>query len=77
MLSVFSPNARLKSWCIVQPTSALETATVLNALLGTGCCLIGVRSGGHGIWAGANYVANGVTIDFGKPLPLLNWAEVI
>lgn len=64
--SVYSPNARLESWCIYQPTTAKETAIALRALADTNCCSIGVRSGGHGIWTGANYIADGVTIDFGE-----------
>lgn len=55
----------------MQPQTSAETATALQALLATECCTIGVRSGGHGIWAGANYVADGVTIDFGSSDPPL------
>ncbi|KIX00686.1 uncharacterized protein Z518_09751 [Rhinocladiella mackenziei CBS 650.93] len=66
MASTFSLTARVESCCIVQPLTPDETSMALTALINTEGCNIGVRSGGHGMWAGANYIADGVTIDFGN-----------
>lgn len=62
--SYWSASAPLAPLCIVQPRNTAEVATVIKTL---GCSNgnFSVRSGGHGHWAGASDIHQGVTIDLG------------
>ncbi|KAG8158622.1 hypothetical protein KVR01_011744 [Diaporthe batatas] len=62
--SYWCNDAKLGPACIVRPRSADEVSTALKALVSAGH-QFAVRSGGHMSWAGANNIANGITIDLG------------
>ncbi len=64
MSTYWSVSAALDPWCVVQPQNARDTSAIIKTLV-EGNCTFGVRSGGHGSWAGENSVSDGVTIDFG------------
>ncbi|XXH06188.1 hypothetical protein Hte_012634 [Hypoxylon texense] len=62
--SIWSLDAALEPWCLVLPESTKDTAEAMK-IISTNRCPFGIRSGGHGIFANANNVQDGVTIDFG------------
>lgn len=59
--SYWCNDAKLGPACIVRPRSAEDVSTALKALVSAGH-QFAVRSGGHTFWAGANNIANGVTV---------------
>lgn len=59
--SYWCNDAKLGPACIVRPRSAEDVSTALKALVSTGQ-KFAIRSGGHTNWAGANNIANGVTV---------------
>ncbi|KAF7539057.1 hypothetical protein G7054_g2487 [Neopestalotiopsis clavispora] len=61
--SIWSWDAALTPWCIVLPASVEETVTAIQ-VIDSVKCPFGIRSGGHGTFAGSNNVNDGVTIDF-------------
>ncbi|KAI0097316.1 FAD binding domain-containing protein [Nemania sp. FL0031] len=63
--SYFSVSAALPPWCIVLPSTTQEVSAVVQTLT-THQCPFGIKSGGHGIFPGANSVRNGVTVDLGN-----------
>ncbi|EXK25657.1 hypothetical protein FOMG_17694 [Fusarium oxysporum f. sp. melonis 26406] len=70
-----SENRRVQPWCIVQPRSAQQVSTVVQALgnvSGAGHWGVAVRSGGHG-YTGSNAIRYGVIID----LTFLNSTELV
>ncbi|KAK8075648.1 hypothetical protein PG997_010311 [Apiospora hydei] len=69
--SYFSRSSQLKPYCYVQPRSAEEAALALTTLVKDTTCDFAIKSGGHMVWAGANNIDNGVTIDLG----LMNQTE--
>ncbi|KAK7914023.1 hypothetical protein PG985_011726 [Apiospora marii] len=64
--SYFSRSSQLKPICYVQPRDAAEVASALAILVKDTTCNFAIRSGGHMVWAGANNIDNGVTIDLGS-----------
>ncbi|KAK7987152.1 hypothetical protein PG996_006247 [Apiospora saccharicola] len=69
--SYFSRSSQLKPYCYVQPRDAAEVAVALTTLVKDTTCNFAIRSGGGMVWAGANNIDNGVTIDLG----LMNQTE--
>ncbi|KAJ5782862.1 FAD-binding type 2 [Penicillium paradoxum] len=63
--SYWATNVQLEPVCIVQPRSTSEVALAVTTLTGanSGACKFAVRGGGHTVWAGANNIIDGVTID--------------
>lgn len=68
--SYWCNDAKLGPACIVRPHSAEDVSTALRALVSAGQ-KFAIRSGGHTNWAGANNIANGVTV-FQPVLPFEN-----
>jgi hypothetical protein len=66
--SIWSWDAALTPWCIVLPASVQQTVAAIE-IIDRVKCPFGIRSGGHGTFAGSNNVNDGVTIDFGNSLP--------
>jgi FAD/FMN-containing dehydrogenase len=65
--SQWSISAELEPWCIVQPSDPKDVSKVVKKLVKNDCPF-GIRSGGHGSFAGSNSVHNGVTVDMGKSI---------
>ncbi|KAI1111766.1 FAD binding domain-containing protein [Nemania sp. NC0429] len=63
--SYFSVSAALEPYCIVLPSTTQEISTVLQTLTSRQCNF-GIQSGGHGVFANANSIRNGITIDLGN-----------
>jgi FAD/FMN-containing dehydrogenase len=63
--SYWAENVQLEPTCIVQPLTAQDVAVAVTRLVAAdeGACKFAVRSGGHTVWAGANNIEDGVTID--------------
>ncbi|KAL4779282.1 hypothetical protein BJX76DRAFT_365365 [Aspergillus varians] len=64
--SYWAVNVQLEPTCIVQPESAEDVSIAVKTLTragGVSPCQFAVRSGGHMVWAGANNIESGVTID--------------
>ncbi|KAJ5423850.1 FAD-binding type 2 [Penicillium cf. griseofulvum] len=63
--SYWAENVQLEPTCILQPRTAKEVSLAVLTLVATdgGACKFAVRGGGHTTWAGANNIADGVTID--------------
>lgn len=59
--SYWCNDAKLGPACILRPRSAEDVAAALKALVSAGH-KFAIRSGGHTNWAGANNIANGVTV---------------
>ncbi|KAH7146916.1 FAD binding domain-containing protein [Dactylonectria estremocensis] len=57
-------NSALAPWCMVLPESASDVSSIVKVLTKNDCPF-GMRSGAHSAWAGANSIADGVTVDFG------------
>ena len=64
MTSYWSLNAALRPWRMVLPENTQDTSITMS-ILKAHQCPFGIRSGGHGIYAYANSIDDGVTIDFG------------
>lgn len=69
--SYWCNDSKLGPACIVRPRSAKDVSTALKAIVSTEQ-KFAVRSGGHTNWAGANNIANGVTV-FKHVLPPHQW----
>ncbi|KAI1370474.1 hypothetical protein F4677DRAFT_351703 [Hypoxylon crocopeplum] len=63
--SIWSIDAALEPWCLVLPESTRDTTEAIR-IINRNQCPFGIRSGGHGIFANAHNVKDGVTIDFGS-----------
>lgn len=63
--SIWSLSAQQAPWCVVLPESA-EDASIIMKVVSKNKCPFGIRGGGHGFFALANSVEEGITIDFGK-----------
>lgn len=63
--SYWATNVQLEPNCIVQPRTAQEVSIAVTTLVEAddGACKFAVRGGGHTVWAGANNIVDGVTID--------------
>ncbi|KAI0015535.1 FAD binding domain-containing protein [Xylariomycetidae sp. FL0641] len=64
LASYWSADAALAPWCMVLPSNTMEVSFIMKALTDNECPF-GIRSGGHGAWAGVSSVSEGVTVDFG------------
>lgn len=62
--SIFSATAALEPWCLVLPESTEDVSRLMTTISTKGCPF-GIRSGGHAVYANANSVSNGITIDMG------------
>lgn len=63
--SIWSLSAQQAPWCVVLPGSAEDVSTIMK-VVSKKECPFGIRGGGHGFFALANSVEEGIAIDFGK-----------
>ncbi|KAH9894539.1 FAD binding domain-containing protein [Xylariomycetidae sp. FL2044] len=61
--SYWSVSAALRPTCMVLPSTTEDVSVIVRELTRHECPF-GIRSGGHGSFAGSNSVEDGVTIDF-------------